>query len=224
MNLQAPKSSKVPNKSKSFPKTLKNCGNNTHDVSEEIITECNFIQGKIGNCGLVASMATLASNRDLYEKVVPRGQNFKTSSTSETKFEFNLYKLGKLHKVVVDRSLSADGDGLIFSRSCNDSLVGPLLEKAIVQLHYGGNYESTRGINATNVLSSFTDSFFEHHLTNSKDTHFSLEELISHGLKTKSQMVVSFKKSVKNLNLFSRHYYTLVDVKNNFVKLVVHIY
>ena len=56
----------------------------------------------LGNCGLVAAMATLAGNKELYDRVVPAGQNFRRGSR-QLKFEFNLYKLGKLHRVAVDK-------------------------------------------------------------------------------------------------------------------------
>ena len=40
------------------------------------VTDLNFIQGKLGNCGMIASMASLVNNRELLEKVVPVNQNY----------------------------------------------------------------------------------------------------------------------------------------------------
>ena len=65
-------------------------------------SEKSFRQSYVlGNCGLVAAMATLAGNKELYDRVVPPGQNFRRGSV-QRKFEFNIYKLGRLHRVVVD--------------------------------------------------------------------------------------------------------------------------
>ena len=83
------------------------------------VNKHNFIQSRIlGNCVMVASMATLGGNRELYNKVAPNGQNFSVSLKAKTssKFEFNLYIFGKLHKVIVDANLKSDGKGLIYSK------------------------------------------------------------------------------------------------------------
>ena len=50
---------------------------NTNLAVDENITVHNFQQGNWGNCGLVSSMATLAINKDLRNKIIPGGQNFK---------------------------------------------------------------------------------------------------------------------------------------------------
>lgn len=50
---------------------------NFNETDGDKITVHNFIQGRLGNCGMVSSMSTLATNKHLYDKVVPAGQNFK---------------------------------------------------------------------------------------------------------------------------------------------------
>ena len=193
------------------------------------ITEHNFLQGRLGNCNMIASMATLAGNRELYDKVVPGGQKFQITPQPNTgdppEFVFNLYKFGKLHKVVVDEFLPTDENRLIYSKSSNGNLVGPLLEKALVKLHFNGNYEAAVGINGNDVFTSFTNNFFEHYFSYSKDKHYinysksKLDDLIRHGLKTKSQMLVSFIREVPEYNLLFSHGYTLIDMKDNLVNL-----
>ena len=80
-------------------------------------------------------MTTLAINKDLHKKVVPTGQNFANwsekplnnlfnsfykllnmtqSSGAPSNVVFNLYKLGKLHKVDVDKTLPTDDHGLMY--------------------------------------------------------------------------------------------------------------
>ena len=76
----------------------------------ENLTELNFVQSKkLGNCGMVAAMASLANNRELLKRVVPVNQSFEDKSFFRSKrpseFVFNLYKNGKLHQVVVNESL-----------------------------------------------------------------------------------------------------------------------
>ena len=193
------------------------------NVNDDKISVYNFIQGGIGNCGMISSMSLLANNKDLYNKVVPTRQNFDSKNSS--KVMFNIYKLGKLYKVEVSKTLLTKDNRLISCRSYNDNLVGPLLEKALVNLHFDGNYKAADGVTAAFVMSSLTNNFFEevHSLKNNCFySSFIIFEYIEYGLKTKSQMVVSFKhEQASLLNLKIDHYYSLLDEKkkeNNLVK------
>ena len=53
--------------------------------------------------------------------------------------------------------------------------------------------------------------------TNSYD--LKLDDLVEHGLLTKSQMIVSFSGELSEYNLINNHAYTLVDMQDNLVKL-----
>ena len=152
--------------------------------------------------------------------MVPAGQNFRRGSR-QRKFEFNIYKLGKLHRVAVDKvGLPRNKENeLIYSDSNNDDMIGPLLEKALVDLHFDGDYESTYGICFSFVLSSFTNSYYEDFPSVSIGLTFDISEVINHGLKTNSPMVVSFEVDTADGLLLKNHYYTLVNVTNNVVKL-----
>ena len=191
------------------------------NVNDEKTTVYNFIQGEIGNCGMISSISLLANNKDLLNKVVPTGQNF--DSKNSTHVVFNLYKLGKLYRVEVSKTLPTKDNRLISCRSYNDNLVGPLLEKALVKLHFDGNYELAKNVRAPFVMTSLTNNFFEEfYLFANKDYH-DIDKLISHGLETKSQMAVAFEdERASKLNLINNHYYSILNVeksKDNLVKL-----
>ena len=201
-------------------KSLHNYKDSTNTTYNNNITEYNFLQGQLGNCGMVASMATLARNRELYNKVVPGGQNFHINSRSNSsEFVFNLYKFGKLHKVVVNGNLPANNDRLNYCRSYNKNLVGPLLEKALIKLHFDGKYESADAVAGHNVLTSFTDNFFEQHRIINNGSRSKVDDVISHGLKNNSQMVVEFYDTISKYGLKGHHYYSLVDKKDSLVRL-----
>ena len=112
----------------------------SNDNDDNNITLYNFKQGYLGNCGMISSMSLLAIYKDLYNKVVPRGQNFDMNNSS--KVVFHLYKQGILYEVMVDKTLPTKNNTLICCRSFNNNLVGPLLEKALVCLHFDRNYFS----------------------------------------------------------------------------------
>ena len=102
---------------------------NDNQNVDDVINEKNFIQGRaLGNCCLVSAMATLPSNAELYDKVVPPVQNFRMYH-EQKKTVFHLYKLGKLYQVTVDaNSLPRTNSKLVYSTSANDHMVCPLLE------------------------------------------------------------------------------------------------
>ena len=65
------------------------------------VTEHNFKQGNLGNCSMIAAMASLATNDQIYNKVVEQSDS-KSKTLEEidaaitnkncTKIVFNLYK------------------------------------------------------------------------------------------------------------------------------------
>ena len=182
------------------------------------VTVFNFVQGRLGNCCMVAAMAGLAKNKNLYNKIVPSGQNFKSNNSS--KVIFNLFKLGKLHTVEVDKKLPTDGKRLKYCRSYNGNLVGPLLEKALVQLMFDGNYSSAYAVSASLVMTSLTNSFYDNFVSSSNDSRFKFKELLDHGLKTNCQMIAVFRQPVPKVwwstkGLRTYHCYNVVGMKNS---------
>ena len=196
-------------------------GYNTNLAVDDNLTVHNFQQGNWGNCGLVSSMATLAINKDLRNKIIPGGQNFEVDNSSNV--VFNLYKLGKIHKVKVDKSLPIDGYGLTYGKRSSANLVGLLLEKALVQLHFDGNYESSVNVEASFVLTSLSNNFFEDFLFPSGNTTYEPDEVLDHGFKTNSQMVSSFHDAGKSSQVMSNHAYTVVG-ENGAKKKQVKLY
>ena len=87
---------------------------------QETVIQLNFWQSRyLGNCGMIAAMATLALDKEIYIKVVPEGQNLidnphQCLNNDPLLFTFNLYKQGKLQKVVVNKSLPIDEKGFFY--------------------------------------------------------------------------------------------------------------
>ena len=179
-------------------------------------TEKSFIQSRIlGNCCLVAGMATLPGNSELRHQVLPSNL-----SKSQESLQFNIHRTGELHRAEVDvKSLPTTGywSELVYSSSANGDMVGPLLEKALVDVLYGGEYESSEGACPSTVLASFNNGLYEQFPIPS---YFGLEivkSAVEHGLKSNSPMVVAFGGKLEGL--YEEHCYTLLDVKNGTVKL-----
>ena len=85
-----------------FQKIVWKSLSNRIDINfDESVTVESFIQSKLlGNCGMIAPMATLVTNEEMFNRVVPKGQHFQKLPFSE--FTFNLYKNGRHHSVKVN--------------------------------------------------------------------------------------------------------------------------
>ena len=137
---------------------------------------------------------------------------------------FYLYKHGLPHNVVVNEKLELISNKLKYCRTYDQNFLGPLLEKALVQLHFDGKYELAEGVHAVNVLTRFINTFFERfyciHIDNKYTqlsylgkncfttessssgqciddrTLFEIYDVITYGLETNSLMVVNFKNNL----------------------------
>ena len=196
----------------------------------EKVTEHSIIQSKkLGNCGMIAAMTSLANNRELINKVVPPNQNFKNSSLTDSKevseFVFNLYKCGKLHLVIVNESLTFWNDlvysnRLYYSRCRNMNFVGPLLEKALIKLLFNCDYKLSIGVDALAVLTSFSNTFFEEFYETELDEFgYKLKDVMTYAKTTNSLMVVDFKNKVSQYRISDGHAYTLIDYADDIVKI-----
>lgn len=204
--------------------------NANFDVND--VTELNFIQGSLGNCGMISSMASLATNRDLLKKVVPVNQKFNKKTfffpRKQSNFAFNLFKNGKPHKVVVNESLMFQGSSsfpfgwkkLYYSRSCNKNFIGPLLEKALVKLLFNGEYKFADNVRAVKVFSCFSNNFFEVIFESDlSNLGYKLQDVIIQGVKNSSLIMIAFKNDSNYHNLNSNHAYTLTDCTKDTLSL-----
>ena len=104
-------------------------------------------------------------------------------------------------------------------RTSNNNFVGPLVGKALVQLHFDDKYVSSVGVDMFVILSSFTNALFEKLFCDHDDSIYTNHDVISHGLKTKSLMLVTFKTNVRKYNLKINHTYLLTDMNKDFIRL-----
>ena len=187
---------------------------------DETVSFDSFVQGWEGNCGMIAAMASLATNKQFYDEAVPEGQRYARDRPAE--FAFNLYKNGRRHLVKVDDKVNFyrpifSKNMIKYASSRNGSVVGPLLEKALVKLLFSGSYKSSASVYPYTVLTSLSSNLCETFLDGSNVLEMS--DVINHGVKTKSLMVVSFKNSSFRLGIQDRHSYTLVGSNEDSTRL-----
>ena len=162
---------------------------------QENLLFSDFVQGKVGNCALLAVLASLSQRDEFLLKFAPEVKH--TSNGIE--LHFNMFYEGELKVVTIDDALPFDENGsLIYARSLlkNNLFLASFFEKVFVKHCCNFSYDQALGVSPQLVFSTFSNGMNFCCEWDEEDTKQNFMQYIKFEVDNKSSVVLAIIPSI----------------------------
>ena len=159
-------------------------------IDNKKVLFCDFQQGDVGNCGLLAALASMKDRREFLTEIAPSIHR----TSNGVVLHFNMFCEGDPIKVQIDDALPFnEHDRLIFSQSArnDNSYLAALFEKAFVKQVCNKSYDSCEAVTPYTVYSSFSDSMISYIFWKKEDSKNNFFDVLKSELENKSSVTIS---------------------------------
>ena len=154
-------------------------------------------QGYIGDCGLIASLASMSQRSEFLTEISPQ-----IEQTSEgVKIKFNMFYKGNKETVTIDDALPFDeNNSLVYARSAQkDNLyLSSFLEKVFIKHACNESYDLAIGTSPLLAFSTFSNCMVCYYFWRKQKTKRNLMDHLAFEVDNKSSVVLSITPNLEN--------------------------